>query len=242
MDMFKRYSGKFYCFSPPVMLFTFLFEFGAALYVLWQYRHDTVSKLIVALLLALGTFQLAEYMICGGLGLSGMEWSRLGYVSITLLPVMAVHLVVALAGKKAPLLVGGAYASMAAFATYFAVAPGAINAYECRPNYAVFDLHGVTTALYAAYYYGWLVVGTGLAWIWSKGSQNAKALLWMTVGYVAFMLPTATVNLVDPSTVAGIPSIMCGFAILFAIILVTKVLPSLTDAKAPVAKRAKRRA
>ena len=39
------------------------------------------------------------------------------------------------------------------------------------------------------------------------------------------MVPTTLVNIVDPSTIAGIPSIMCGFAVLMAIFLSGKVLP-----------------
>lgn len=224
--MFKNYTGKFYCFSPPIMLATFLFEFGAAFYILWKYKKEQLTKLVVAMLLALGTFQLAEYMICGGLGLQGAEWARLGYVSITLLPAIGIHIITTLAGKKAPLLVGSAYLSMVAFSAYFAFAPGAISAHECRANYAVFNLDDISVWLYGAYYYGWLLAGTALAWFWSRGHSNQTALLWMAGGYLLFMLPTATVNIIDPSTIAGVPSIMCGFAVIFAIVLVAKVMPS----------------
>lgn len=239
--MFKNYTGKFYCFSPPVMLATFLFEFGAALYVIWKYKKEQLTKLVVAMLLALGTFQLAEYMICGGLGLPGSDWARLGYVSITLLPAIGIHIITTLAGKKAPLLVGAAYLSMVAFGAYFAFTPGAINSHECRANYAVFDLHDMTAWLYGAYYYGWLVVGTVLAWFWSRGHKHQSALLWMSAGYLMFMLPTATVNLIDPSTIAGIPSIMCGFAVLLAIVLVAKVMPSAGAVKQEASARDKKR-
>lgn len=239
--MLKRYTGKFYCFSPPIMLLTFLFEFGAALYVIWRYKKDTLSKLVIAMLLALGTFQLAEYMICGGLGLHGAEWARLGYVSITLLPALGIHLIATIAGKKSPLLIGTAYASMVAFATYFAFAPGAINFHECRPNYAVFNIDQINVWLYGTYYYGWLIIGTVLAWYWSRDNKNQKALFWMAAGYLLFMLPTATASLIDPSTRAGIPSIMCGFAVILAVVMVTKVLPSAQTAKVKKIAKDKKR-
>ena len=66
--MFKDYKGKTFCFSPPVMLATFIIEFGFAFYSIWRYKMTTISRLVVAMLFALGSFQLAEYMICGGLG------------------------------------------------------------------------------------------------------------------------------------------------------------------------------
>lgn len=223
--MLKRYSGRLYCFSPPVMLFTFIFELGAALYVVWRYKMSTTVRLVTIMLVALATFQLAEYMICGGLGLQAAEWSRLGYISITLLPAIGVHLLVTLAGKKAPLLISFAYTTMIMFALYFALTPGAINIHECRPNYAVFNMNNVSMTLYALYYYGWLLASVILAGIWSRKSKNPSAIYALGIGYLLFMIPTITVNLIQPETTAGIPSIMCGFAVLLAVMLVAFVLP-----------------
>ena len=45
------------------------------------------------------------------------------------------------------------------------------------------------------------------------------------------MLPTTIVNVVDPSTIEGIPSIMCGFAVILAIILLGFVAPLTLEAK-----------
>ena len=222
---FKKYSGKFYCFSPPVMLLTFLFEFGAAFYVLWRYKVDTLTRLVILILLTLGTFQLSEYMICGGLGLHGETWARLGYVSITALPALGIHLVVALANKKAPRLLLFAYTSMIAFALYFALLPNAININECRPNYAVFNMEYVNIMLYSAYYMGWLLTGVLLTIHWAKDHPAASALKYLCIGYLTFMVPVVVVNLLDPATMAGIPSIMCGFAVLLAAILIAFVLP-----------------
>lgn len=222
----KKYSGKMYCFSPPVMLFTFLFEFSAAFYILWRYNMSTLVRLVTTMLLALGTFQLAEYMICGGLGFSGIEWARLGYISITLLPILGLHIITTLAGKKAPWLIYPAYASMVAFGLYYAFVPGAINAHECRPNYAVFNVTETNALLYSLYYYGWLLMGVILTLVWSRNNPAAKALRWMCVGYLVFMIPTVTVNLINPATIAGIPSIMCGFAVILAIVLLLFVMPA----------------
>lgn len=208
------------------MLLTFLFEFGAAFYILWRYKMDTLTRLIVTMLLALGTFQLAEYMICGGLGLETPEWSRLGYISITLLPALGIHIIATLAGKKAPVLIYTAYATMVAFALYFALTPGILNTHECRPNYAVFNLDQVSVQLYGLYYYGWLVAGVLLTAFWSGGSKNATALKALCAGYLLFMVPTVAITQMHPTTTAGIPSIMCGFAVLLAVVMVTVVLPN----------------
>lgn len=213
------------------MLLTFLFEFAAAGYILWRYKMTKLVRLVAVMLIALGTFQISEYLICGGLGVSGTDWAKLGYLSITVLPPLGIHIITVLAGKDAKWLVSAGYATMAAFMLYFALLPGAVNIAECRPNYAVFSMHDTSAYIYTLYYYGWLAVGAGLAWFWSRENKQSTALAWLTGGYLAFMVPTTTANLVDPSTIAGIPSIMCGFAVLLAIILVLFVMP---NSKSPI--------
>jgi len=230
--MFKRYKGKIFCFSPPVMLATFLFEFGAAFYVIWKYKMDVVTRLVVITLLSLGIFQLSEYMICGGLGLSHIEWARLGYGAITLLPALGIHLILTIAHKKTRPLLFAAYSSCLAFLLFFIFVGQAVSPDTCNPNYAVFNTSGASVWPYTIYYYGWLAFGTYLAFKWALDSPKyKKPLIGMSLGYLAFILPTTFFNVVDPTTTKGIPSIMCGFAVLFAITLVFVVLPSSTKKK-----------
>ena len=58
-----------------------------------------------------------------------------------------------------------------------------------------------------------------------KNQTKISALNWLAAGYLSFILPTTFVNLVNPETIEGIPSIMCGFAVLLAIILIGFVAP-----------------
>lgn len=226
------------CFSPLVMLVTFLIEFFLIFYVLYRYKLTPVSRLVIATLACLGIFQLAEYMICGGLGFSGNEWVRLGYVAITLLPPLGLHLIATIAGRPAKALVAAAYVSAAVFIGYFLLAPG-VKLEECAPNYAIFQIGGLDTYIYAIYYYGWLLTAVGLASQWAKRYvKQASALRWTAIGYASFIIPTTIANIIDPATIAGIPSIMCGFAILLAIVLVGRVLP-LTHSSAKRTKKKK---
>jgi hypothetical protein len=225
--MLKDYKGKTFCFSPPVMLATLVIEFGMAIYVTWRYKFTTVVKLTIAMLLALGTFQLAEYMLCGGLGLDNVQWARFGYMSITLLPALGIHAIVALAKQKKPYLVMSAYLTCLLFLVFFALAPSAIQLHTCAANYTVFDTHDLMVWPYAFYYYGWLFIGGTLALKWSKVMPaQATALLAMAFGYASFIMPTTTLNLIDPQTILAIPSIMCGFAVIYAMTLTLVVLPA----------------
>ena len=56
-----------------------------------------------------------------------------------------------------------------------------------------------------------------------------EALILQAVGYLVFLLPTAVTNTVQPSTISALPSIMCGFAVFYALILVFGILPRLVD-------------
>ena len=225
--MLKKYQGKLYCFSPPVMLATLLIEFSFAIYTLWRYKMSTVRRLAVIMLVALGSFQLAEYMVCGGLGWSNIEWARFGYIAITLLPALGIHMLTAIAGKKKPLLIGAAYATCAAFVAFYLMNADAISGQACYANYAVFYTQHDNSQLFTAYYYGWLMIGSYLAWNWSNQiPDRRKALRAMIIGYADFIVPTTAFNIIDPSTTKAIPSIMCGFAVLFAFTLISQVLPN----------------
>lgn len=224
----KKYTGKLYCFSPPVMLATFAIEIALALYALWRYKLNTLTRLVVAMLVLLAVFQLAEYMVCGGLGLSGVDWSRVGFVAITLLPPVGVHIVHHLAGRRNGWLVGGAYAASLAFVAYFAFALSAFEGNSCQGNYVIFELTPVAETLYGLYYYGFVLAGLVLAGYFARQAKKppVRRALWaFAFGYTSFLLPTTTVNLIAPETISGIPSIMCGFAVVLALTVSIAVMP-----------------
>lgn len=227
---------RLYCFSPPVMLATFLIEIIGAIYVLWHYKLTPASRLIAAILLSLAAFQGAEYMLCGGFGIQGGTWSKLGYSAITLLPPLGIHLAHVIAGKQNKPLVYTAYATAAAFVAYFAFYTPAITGHTCYANYAAFSGDGIPYAdmVYAAYYYGWLILGTYLSFKFSREIKQrnlSHALLALAFGYCAFIIPTTAVNIIDPETLNAIPSIMCGFAVLLALVLIGKVSPEILQQK-----------
>jgi hypothetical protein len=228
-------STTFNCFSPPVMLATLTIESILTLYTVIRYRMNVVGRLIAGLLIVLGTFQLAEYNVCTGHGFSAEQWSRLGYVAITMLPALGLHLLHVLADKKQRKLVVGAYLTMLGFIVYFLTYKAAFIGYKCTGNYVIFQI-GVRPAIaYGAYYYGLLATGIGLGARWANqvmrdakevvSKRRLQVIRALIIGYLIFIVPTAVSNTVKPSTRAGIPSIMCGFAVLFALILTLYILP-----------------
>lgn len=228
--MFKNKQTGFFCFSPPVMLATFVIEILLLFAVLLTRKLHKVTLLICAALAALAFFQLCEYFVCGGWGMGAMIWSRLGFIAITTLPPLGLHLMYAIAGKKSRLVWLG-YGLMLAWIVLFGFTERAFTSHACVSNYVIFSLDQYVGYAYSAYYYGLLLLGIGLAMKFGDQAKNQpvrEALHGMVLGYLVFMIPTAIVNSVRPETMAGIPSIMCGFAVLFAFILYGYVLPRAT--------------
>lgn len=219
---------QFYCFSPPVMLATFLIEVGFLLYTLARYKLNTLSRLIVALLFFLALFQLAEYNVCGGLGASAVVWSKIGFVAITLLPAIGIHLLYTIAKKPWNNVVGAAYGMAAAWALVFAFSEKAFSGHACAGNYVIFQIKPYLGGLYFIYYYMWLFIGGYLSFKLSKIMKNKKereSLILLAVSYAILLIPTTMANMLKPETVRGIPSIMCGFAIILAAVVTFGILP-----------------
>lgn len=229
LEMRYLKTNRLYCFSPPIMLATFAIEIICALYVVLRYKLNSVTRLAMAVLTGLAVFQLAEYNVCqGSWGVDSLTWARIGYVVITLLPPLGLHLATRIAGQKQPLLVGLAYASAAVFAFIFLFIGHGMQSQQCLGNYVLFTIAPWAVAPYTMYYYGWLMMSVGYAWRAAQNTSVAsikKALYALTLGYLAFIVPTTAANIIDPSTIAGIPSIMCGFAVILAVILTGFVVP-----------------
>jgi len=127
----RDYKNGMFCFSPPIMLATFFIEMILAAVVVWRYKLNPVGRLVVALLVLLAVFQMAEYMVCQAVGLEPLAWSRIGYVAITLLPPLGIHLAYELAGsKKRPLLIP-AYVTAGMFVVFFALIGNSLGAQAC---------------------------------------------------------------------------------------------------------------
>lgn len=210
------------------MAATFMIEIACVMYMLWRYRLTRVAQLIAATLTCLAIFQLAEYMVCeAALGISSLQWARIGYVAITMLPALGLHIGLAIAGQQNRALVTFAYASAVCFSVIFLFSGYGVQAEQCLGNYVIFSISPWAALPYAVYYYGWLLGGLAVFYrIQKKARANAsRALGWLSLGYASFIVPTTIANIVDPATIAGIPSIMCGFAVVFALILTFKVAP-----------------
>ena len=243
MHQMLRGKRAFYCFSPPVMLATFAIEIGYLIYIVVRYKMNRISRLIGALLLLLATFQLAEYFVCGGLGGSAQFWSRVGFVSITLLPPVGIHLINTIADRRWNAIVGTSYGMAVAWIAIFAFSETIFRNHVCSGNYVIFSIKPMFGGLFFAYYYFWLIAGTllSLYYINYVNKKQREGLILFIVGYLSLMLPTAIANNLRPETILGLPSIMCGFAIILASVVTLGLMPRLGEPKKTGLKKTKLR-
>jgi hypothetical protein len=231
--MAKSKSVQFNCFSPPVMVATLIAESCMAIYTVWRYKLDTISRLAVVTLLSLASFQLAEFFVCTGYGLHAEQWSRLGFIMITALPPLGIHEMHVLAGKQKRKLVYGSYALMGGFQAFFLTYRTAFIGHQCTGNYVIFQLGNHMAGYYGLYYYGLLAIGIGLGAKWAnefvdmgkKGRNKLECVRGLIISYLIFLVPTALANTIKPESRHAIPSVMCGFAVLYALTLTLYILP-----------------
>ncbi len=215
------------------MILTMAIEFGLIIYTLCRYKMTPVSRLICLLLLALGMFQAAEYFVCTGQELYATIWSQIGFVAITALPPLGLHLVHLLAKKPPRRLVFGAYAVMLVFMGFFLFSPAAFTSHQCTGNYVIMQFEEAWSVAYFAYYLGLLLVVIALSGQWiselkTKGKlakKRIQAMRALIFGYLVFIVPTGIAYAVNPETRDAIPSIACGFAVFFALVLGLYILP-----------------
>lgn len=225
--MSKR-NTTLYCFSPPVMIATFAIEVTLFIATYVRYKLSTPTRLAMAILAFLALFQLSEYFVCGGLGVDAAMWSRIGYIAITALPPLGLHLIYTIAKRKTLWPVWLGYATGLLWIIVFGLSETAFRGHQCAGNYVIFQLRAGVGGMYFVYYYALLFWGIGVALQSArlqKIRKTKEALYGMSLGYLVFLLPTTIVNTLNPSTMSAIPSIMCGFAILYAFILFGFVLP-----------------
>lgn len=221
-------SETLYCFSPPVMIATMVIEMGLAIYIAWRYKWSRLTQLGVVTLVLLAVFQLAEYNICGNSILS-LDWSRLGFVAISFLPPLGLHMITVITKRQRTKIILTSYGLATLFALFFAFFPNAVFHDICGGNYIIFHLDKMASYLYGLYYYGILigVIALGMYEYTRKKTKPVRQTLrWHILGMLIFLVPTTIVNTLDPSTLTGIPSIMCGFAVLWALILGLVIIPA----------------
>lgn len=211
------------CFSPEVILATFVIEFLLAVYAWWRYRLTAFGRLSVGFLLLLAGFQLSEYAICRGA--DPTLWTRIGFACTSFLPILSVDFITRLRRMKSSMV--WAYALASAFAIVILFYPDIFIGAECTGKFVAFHTGNAGfDALYSVYYAAMLFWGIGLAWEGLKRpGSDRKSLGWILIGYAAFMVPAFLIYVFVTFGQIAFASVLCGFAVIMALILGFRILP-----------------
>ena len=214
------------------MVATCIVEVSLLLYTIVRYKMTPLIRLTATTLLLLALFQLCEFHVCRSGWIAG-TWSRIGFMSITMLPPLGIHIIRVLSRRGWRATTWVAYGTGAVFASVLGLNRNSFEGHVCAGNYAIFQLAPRIGGLYFGYYYAWLFMGIGLSLYFSIKAKPIirEALILQAIGFLIFVLPTGIVNDLSPKTISGIPSIMCGFAVLYALILVFTIVPRAIKAK-----------
>lgn len=210
------------CFSPPVMLATFAIEFALAAYTWLRYGRRPFGRLAAVMLVLLGVFQVSEYAICTTA--QQYPWIVAGWIAITFLPAIGVHLVASLTRPTAWVPFG--YGIALVLALTIVAIPTVVTTASCTGQFVTFATETVFSRAYAIYYLGYLALGIVMlsrSLIHHRGPRRLE--FWMLIGYLAFLIPTGITYFIVEQTRTAIPSIMCGFAVMLALILAFRILP-----------------
>ena len=227
-------SNTLACFSPPVMLATFIIEVVLIIYTLLFRKVNLNIRLVILLIAALAIFQLSEYGICENLGLNSNAWAKLGFESITILPPLGLHLVFSIAKKKSKLITV-AYVGAAVWIGFF-IFGNIMSGAVCEGNYVIFKFNEPFEGLYYVFYDTLLLLSMAIALFFARSAKNIQiknALKWLVTGYASFIVPSMLFAEIDSHVGddSQLPSVLCGFAILLAIILSLKVIPLVSKRK-----------
>jgi hypothetical protein len=208
------------------MALTFAAEMILLMYVLVKRGVRTVEhRLIVTVLFFLAIFQLSEYGVCEAVGFDETIWARLGFAAITMLPPLGLHLIQRIRKDKNLVFTQIGYIMALLFISAFTFFDS-FESISCEGNYAIFEVMPGLGGAYFAYYYSLLLTGAVLAflgWKERRGKSEGTILLLIIAGYGSFVLPATFIHFVFEQAGNGLPSIMCGFALIFAIMLGTLI-------------------
>lgn len=218
----RNKSSTLYCFNPLITFFTGTVEILLAVFSCAKYSKTVFGRIVTLILVILAVFQFSEYTICSGDAVA--LWNKIGYAVIALLPALGMHLTELITRKT--FLTPLCYIVAAILAISILIIPGTFVATYCTGSFVLFELNSFLRYSFGTYYFLCILAAMiKLALSLLRKKKYAKLIAWLFTGYLSFLIPTLTVTLLFASSQTGIPSVMCGFAILLALIMTFKVLP-----------------
>lgn len=223
--MKEQKSFRLNCFTPAVSLATFIVEVAFALWTLLRFGKKQLGQVVALIMFLLGFYQLMEFLTCR------IEYNpiymRLGMAAILFLPPLGLSAATLITGRRTAVEKQG-YILAFFLALIILFNERVITSPICTGYYLEIHTYRGYGMAYGIFYWLFLLIPMYILFadLVKKGVKNNEAVFWGLVAYLAMLTPLFIVHAVLPFTINGQASIMCGFAIFLATIIVTKVLPA----------------
>ena len=218
-------------YLPWLSIATGSIELVLALWAVSRTRHesaDAPSKkhflyTIAAMLMVLAGYQFAEAWVCANP--DAVIRARIAFIDVTWLPPIGLFLVMQLRDnhRRVTTVLFRIYLVCAvAFTIYLAGASDFVATTVCATIFATYQ-HGTPIHhLYGVYYYVGLsaiIVGAAYSLVSTPSTIHRAHLADIQIGILGFMIPAFITQIIWKSLDLSIPSIMCHYAIITAVML-----------------------
>jgi len=215
-------------YSPILGVVTAAFEVIVAGWALNSLRRGPGERRIVwttsAILVLLAGYQITEVVVCADVAGAGFL-PRLAFIIVTWLPPLGLLLIAQLRRPRSRGSYASAYGLLAAAAgivAWVAIDGSFATASVCNAVYARYT-HVMPRFLAYAWFY-WLglfgmAVLSGYGAMACQDERRKRQLTLLCGGTLAFVLPALMLSRFVPAASGALPSILCHFALLFAVCL-----------------------
>jgi hypothetical protein len=210
-------------YSPWLSALTATIEIAAGVWALRSPGRRRVRIPVALLQFVLAGYQVAEIFICAAPERTTL--ARLAFVDVVWLPPLALTLLVGLAdaGRLARGAVKGAWAIAGGLAVWMAVDPSFVVGTVCQAVLATYQ-HG--TPFHHAFggFYelclGAIVFGGAAAMARVDDRVDRAHIADLQMGVLGFMVPAMLTQIIWKGLDPSLPSIMCHYALVLALLLV----------------------
>ena len=211
-------------YSPGLAIATALFEISVAVWAIRGPGNRSIIRTTATILVFLASYQLIEVGVCANSAAAGFL-PRLAFIAVTWLPPLGLLLIAKLQRPRSRMAYGNAYSMLAAAAgivIWIVLDRGFVSSSVCSTLFAHYTNPMPRFALYSGFY--WLgllgmIVHSGYGVKTCRDPHRRHLLSQVFVGTLAFVLPSLIVSSYVRPAEGALPSVMCHFALIFALFL-----------------------
>jgi len=211
-------------YSPVLAIGTAIFEVSVAVWALRGPGRKPIIRTTSAILLLLAAYQIVEVLVCSRTSMHGFM-PQMAFIVVTWLPPLGLLLIAQLSPSQSQLNYAISYFMLAvalSIVIWIALDERFVSDSVCNVVYAKYSNPTPRLRIYTWFY--WLgllgMIVLPVLGVRSSDDPNQQRLLkFVLIGSLGFIVPGVIVTHFVAPAQGALPSIMCHFALVFAIFL-----------------------